>query len=107
MIGKRANAYASCKLAIPTALPDDIRGPIVELRSLTTRKDKRGQGHAKALMADVCAEADKAGRFLLLHVVPDGPMDAHALAKFYVGNGFYPIQAEPIVMLRPFAGAYG
>ena len=106
MIGKRANAYASCKLAVPTALPDDVQGPVVELRSLHTRKDKRGKGFARSLMADVCGEADKARRFLLLYVKPDDG-DVEALANFYIHNGFIPIQAEPIVMLRPFRGAYG
>jgi GNAT superfamily N-acetyltransferase len=107
MIGPRSNAYASLKLAIPTALPKDMRGPIVELRSLVTRKDKRGKGFASALVAAVCEEADKARRFLFLHVKPDGPMDTEALGNFYIKHGFQPIQAEPLLMLRPFAGAYG
>jgi GNAT superfamily N-acetyltransferase len=107
MIGTRTHGHASLKLAVPTALPDDLRGPVVELRSLHTRKDKRGQGEATALMADVCNEADKARRFLFLHVKPDGPMGTEALANFYIRNGFHPIQAEPLLMLRPFRGAYG
>ena len=107
MIGTRTLGHASLKLCVPTALPDDIRGPVVELRSLHTRKDKRGKGAASALMQEVCQEADKRRRFLLLHVKADGPMDTEALANFYIRNGFTPIQAEPIVMLRPFRGAYG
>lgn len=106
MIGTRSNAYASCKLGPPKALPDDIRG-VVELRSLVTRRDKRGKGFAGALLAEVCEEADKARRFLLLHVKPEDDTDLDRLAAFYAHNGFFPIQAEPIVMLRPFAGAYG
>lgn len=107
MIGPRANAYASCKLAIPTALPAEMRGPVVELRSLKTRKDKRGMGFAKALMTAVCTEADERRRFLFLRVEPEDGTDTEALANFYIRNGFQPIQAEPLLMLRPFAGAYG
>jgi GNAT superfamily N-acetyltransferase len=113
MIGPRSNAYASCKLAIPTALPKDMRGPIVELRALATRKDKRGKGFASALVAAVCEEADKARRFLFLHVKPDCDFECEKalttqeLANFYIKHGFQPIQAEPLLMLRPFAGAYG
>lgn len=107
MIGPRSNAYASLRLSVPTALPADMQGPVVELRALKTRKDKRGMGFAKALLADVCAEADEAKRFLFLHVAPDNADDTEAMANFYIRNGFQPIQADPLLLLRPFAGAYG
>ena len=107
MIGQRSNAYASCKLAIPTALPKDMQGPVIELRSLKTRKDKRGKGFASALLAEVCEEADKARRFLFLHCEPEDGLELEPLANFYIKHGFQPIQAEPLLMLRPFAGAYG
>ena len=108
MIGPRSNAYASCKLAIPTALPAEMRGPVVELRSLKTRRDKRGKGFAAALLAEVCEEADRARRFLFLHCEPEDGIELEQLANFYIKHGFQPIQAEPVIlMLRPFAGAYG
>ena len=107
MIGPRKLAYASLRLSVPTGLPEDVHGAVVELRALKVRKDKRGRGFAKALMATVCDEADNARRFLFLHCKPDSPSDIEALANFYIRNGFQPIQAAPLLMLRPFAGAYG
>lgn len=107
MIGKHSNAYASCRIAYPTTLPDEMQGPILELRSLKTRKDKRRKGFASALMTEVCIEADLHRRFLLLCVEPEDDTPLEALANFYVKHGFQPIQAEPLLMLRPFAGAYG
>ena len=107
MIGTRTLGHASLKLCTPTALPDDIRGAVVELRSLHTRKDKRGQGYANALLRKVCMEADRERRFLLLHVKPVDGLDAEFLRVLYARNDFVPIQAEPMVMMRPFWGAYG
>ena len=107
MKGTRKLGHATCKLCVPKALPSDMQTDVVELINLKTKPNKRGQGYAKALLASVCNEADQAKRFLLLHVKPDKPSDIEALANFYIRNGFQPIQAEPLLMLRPFAGAYG
>jgi hypothetical protein len=109
MRGLRTDGYASCKLGLPKALPKHMQGPIVELSALHTRKDKRGQLHATALMRIVCDEADAKGKFLFLHCEPaeDSPVDKAKLADFYISFGFEPIQAEPLLMLRPFTGARG
>ena len=107
MKGTRKLGHATCKLCVPKALPADMRTDVVELINLKTKPNKRGQGCAKALLASVCNEADQAKRFLLLQVRASGPMGLQDLANLYIRNGFQPIQAEPLLMLRPFAGAYG
>ena len=105
--GPRTNDGASLKLAIPTALPLEMRGRVVEVRSLRTMPDKRGQGHASDLMLGVCVEADLSKTFLFLAVEPDedGPLDTKALCQFYMRFGFLPIQSDPPLMTRPYVGA--
>lgn len=107
MNGRRMDGYASCKLGIPKALPAHMQGPIVELSKLYTRPDKRGQRWATGLMRIVCDEADAKRRFLFLNCEPDDGPSKDDLAVFYASFGFEPIQAEPLLMLRPFAGARG
>lgn len=105
--GPRTNDGASCKIAVPTALPSHMRGRVVELRSLRTIPDKRGQGHAADLMLGICIEADMSRTFLFLAVEPDddGPLDTHSLSQFYMKFGFLPIQSDPPLMARPYVGA--
>lgn len=105
--GPRTNDGASCKIAVPTALPLHMRGRVVEVRSLRTMPDKRAQGHATDLMLGICVEADLSRTFLFLAVEPDddGPLDTKALGNFYMRFGFLPIQSDPLLMTRPFVGA--
>jgi len=104
--GERSNGYASLRLAVPRGLPREMRGPVVELRDLKTNPPSaRRQGHARDLMEKVTAEADRDRFFLFLHVDPTGDMNAQDLLIFYGRLGFVPIQAEPLLMVRPFAGA--
>lgn len=107
MLGTRKHGHASLKLAHPTALPDAMRDGVVELRSLRTDPAYRGLGEASMLLAKTTVEADIAKRFMMLWVKPDddGPMDTEALAKFYTDHGFITIQADPVLMVRPYVGA--
>jgi hypothetical protein len=107
--GTRIEGAASLKLAIPTALPDHMRGQVIEVRSLRTEPTERNKGAASDLMLSVCLEADMARKFLFLCVEPDidSPVDETGLVNFYMRFGFMPIQAKPILMTRPFAGAMG
>lgn len=101
--GTRIEGHASLKLAVPTALPDNMRGNVVELRSLRTDPDHRGQGDATKLLLSAIMEADINRYFLFLHVQPDedGPLDKSALANWYHRFGFTTIQADPLLMVRP------
>lgn len=100
-LGTRTNNGASLKLCKPKALPAFMQGPIVELCGLTSKLP--GQGHARELFDAVCLEADLSGQMLFLHVDPEDGTDKARLARFYASRGFEPIQAEPLLMLRPFA----
>ena len=105
--GTRIEGHASLKLAVPTALPSAMRGKVVELRSLRTEPDHRGEGHATNLMLATTLEADMHRYFLFLHVKPDedGPLDEARLANWYNKFGFTTIQADPLLMVRPHVGA--
>lgn len=106
-LGPRSNDQASLRLVKPRALPAHMHGDIVELTGLRTSPAHRQQGHATDLMLDVCLEADMAQRFLFLCVEPDGGMEINDLAKFYVRHGFMPIQADPLLMIRPHVAVRG
>lgn len=101
--GARSHEGATLTLAVPTALPKHMRGPIVELRALHTKPDQRGNGYAAFLMLQTTIEADMAGYFLFLAVEPEG-VDRQRLISLYGRNGFIPIQAEPLLMIRPPIG---
>lgn len=106
-LGPRSNEHASLKLVKPRALPAHMHGDIIELVGLRTSPAHRQKGWATELMLDVCLEADMAQRFLFLCVEPDGGMGLKELAQFYVRHGFMPIQAEPLLMIRPHVAVRG
>lgn len=107
--GTRIEGHASLKLAVPTALPNKMRGNVVELRSLRTDPDHRDKGEATRLMLSTTLEADMMRYFLFLHVQPDedSPLDKEKLANWYNKFGFSTIQADPLLMVRPHVGARG
>lgn len=97
-IGPRTHKRASLRIADPTALPEDMRSQVREIVSLTS--EDRGKGHAKALMWQVCAEADRHWITLLLKVEPGQDTEAEKLEQFYAKLGFKRIQDEPVLMAR-------
>jgi predicted GNAT family acetyltransferase len=104
--GARMHGPASLRLSFNTTVPAHLRGGLLELSHLTTPSQHRRQGYASILMQKVCAEADRAGKLLLLRPLPfdgDGP-DQQQLADWYSRFGFDPIQESPLLMARP-AGA--
>lgn len=105
MLGRRTFETASLKLCRPRALPDHMQGDVVELHSLATPADDRRKGYATQLMLTTCCEADMARKFLFLCVEPEG-VEKQMLLEFYAGFGFRPIQAEPLLMVRPFMGVH-
>ena len=105
--GERKHGGARLTLARPRALPEHMRGPIVEVRGLRTAVAARGRGDAGALMLETTVEADVAGVVLFLCVEPEEGVERDRLLAFYVRNGFLPIQAEPLLMVRPHVGMIG
>jgi GNAT superfamily N-acetyltransferase len=97
--GLRAHKRATLRVAETTAVPEDMRSGIRELIDLVS--EDRGNGHAKALLYQVCTEADMAGIVLMLEARPfaDG-MTQEQLEKFYEGMGFQKIQDAPVLMAR-------
>lgn len=97
--GLRHHREASLRVAIPEGVPEDMRDRMRELVSV--KSEVRGEGHARALMYQVTAEADRAGFVLMLKVEPfaDG-LTAEQLERFYSSFGFERVQDEPVLMAR-------
>jgi predicted GNAT family N-acyltransferase len=102
ILGTRKLGPASLRLCRPSALPDTMQMDVVELVGLATEASERRKGHATSLMLQTCCEADIARKFMMLCVDAD---DKQKLMEFYNGFGFVPIQAEPLIMVRPYVGA--
>jgi GNAT superfamily N-acetyltransferase len=101
--GIRQHGPATLKLSFNKTIPAHLRGNILEVTHLLTPDQHRGQGYASLLMQKLCAEADEAGKVLLLMPKPydDAPMDREALVSFYQRFGFEVIQEHPVLMARP------
>jgi len=101
--GKRTLGDASLKIGYSMAVPPHMRGKVRELSSLAVDQAARGKGAASALMAQTIKEADLNHMALLVVVEPfdDAPMDKLSLTRWYERQGFKPIQADPLVMVRP------
>jgi predicted GNAT family acetyltransferase len=104
--GIREHGHASLKVNVAKALPIHMRKQVYEISSVRTEPEYRGQGWASELLFSTCTDADIAGKFLMVHVKPDddSPLDRNRLAEFYSRFGFAPIQAEPLLMVRPCIG---
>jgi ribosomal protein S18 acetylase RimI-like enzyme len=88
-LGKKQLGACSCTLRPLEAMPE-----IIELSDLHTKKDHRGKGIANRLMDEICEEADKSKKVLVL--MPDGDEWLHT---WYETHGFKTIQAEPVVLM--------
>jgi len=97
--GLRVHRQASLRVAIAEGLPDEMRGSVREILSVTSENPRKGD--ATALMWTVCAEADKWWFTLIVqvHAFDDG-MDDQMLRKWYGKFGFVEIQVEPLLMCR-------
>ena len=104
--GTRTHGHASLKVGVAKALPQAMRRQVMEVSAVRTEPEYRNRGDAGALMFATCTDADLAGKFLLVHVepAPDSPLDQQRLAEFYARFGFAPIQADPLLMVRPCIG---
>lgn len=74
---------------------------------LNVHSDERGQGHATALMNDICTFADEKSVILILSVLrfgdPHDGLDNNQLRAFYEKFGFVVTSTKPPVQMeRPF-----
>jgi GNAT superfamily N-acetyltransferase len=109
VIGARTHEGASLSLEVPLSVPAHLRGAVREVHNLKSEEQRKG--HASALMRKVCAEADRAGKVLMLMVNQE---QNEGLVKFYNRFGFKATKdgyETPIVMVRapekPLVVAHG
>lgn len=97
--GLRQHKSASLRIAIAEGLPESMRPLTREV--VDVRSENPNKGHARALLHEVCTEADNYWVTLLVqvHAFDDGMSDEQ-LVKFYSRFGFEQIQVEPILMAR-------
>lgn len=100
--GRREYMGASLIVAVARALPMHMRNRVMMITKLETPTQFRRQGYANTLLGLVAAEADIAGKTLMLKVGDGmiGGADKQSLVQFYQRHGFVPIQAEPLLMAR-------
>ena len=104
-IGLREHKSASLRVAVPEALPEEMREHVREI--VGVKSEERQQGHARALMYEVCTEADGYWITLFLHAKPfaDG-MTQEQIERWYAKHGFVKIQdhtddgAHAVLMAR-------
>ena len=101
--GQRTEGDASLKVSYSMAVPPPLRGKVREVSQVLVDQASRGKGAATALMRKVMQEADLNHMALLLTVKPfdSEPMTKEQLAYWYERLGFWVLQPEPVVMLRP------
>lgn len=94
--------FASCEICESPALPEHMRGRVLEVTAVQVARKHRRRGNATALLRMVCAQADVAGKTLLLQVAPfEDAMTAEQLQRWYGDRfGFAVIQQEPLLMAR-------
>jgi hypothetical protein len=98
--GLRTHRSASCRIAIATGLPEEMREAVREIVSMEASNPRKG--HANGLLAEVCTEADQWWMTLIVQVRPFGAshMDEQRLERFYAKFDFEPIQRDPLIMAR-------
>lgn len=100
--GPRYWADAVCQVLHVADLPAHLARQMRQVVGVTTPLHLRGEGRARQLMREVCAEADREGYALLVHPMPFGtaqPMDADVLESWYARIGFKRFQDAPIVLM--------
>lgn len=97
--GTRTHRQASLRVVPADGLPEDMRADVREIVDVQSGSPR--EGHATALMHQVCSEADFAWVTLLIMVKPFAEgMNCEQLKKWYGKFGFVEIQAEPCLMAR-------
>lgn len=104
--GPRTHKQAAVDIVDSETLPPHLRARVREVHNL--RSLEPGNGHATALMHQVCAEADRERMTLMLMVSQpdDAAMDNSVMCAWYGRFGFKPTKEgydAPVVMIRPAA----
>lgn len=94
MLGKREFEGASCLIRMMADMPMQLRDTVRLVHDLKTDKGMRGKGQGTKLLNQVCEEADKEGKVLIL--MPD----SDKLEKWYHGFNFERTQDKPVIMVR-------
>ena len=109
--GNVALGAASLHLGYCSFVPPNLRGHALEITDLLTDDNERGNNHANSLMQDVCAQADQAGKVLILMPERYGHGDgltSEQLSDWYQRrHGFVVLQISPktILVRMPAAAA--
>jgi hypothetical protein len=101
--GHIAMGHSSLNLGHSSIIPVADRDRVLEITSLRTDRWSRGQGHAGALMREVCEQADQNDMFLLLspEAFGVGGLTTEQLADWYVRRfGFVRLQDTPVLLIR-------
>lgn len=102
--GGRRLGPASCVVAMAKGLPKHMQPEVREIQMLQTFVEKQNQGYATSLMHEICREADRAGKILVLFPKPfnNTPIDQEQLIQWYSKFGFQITQMKPeTLMARP------
>jgi GNAT superfamily N-acetyltransferase len=102
-VGPRSHEAASLQIRVSVALPRRLRDRTREITKVHTAAADQRQGHATALLREVCDEADQAGITLILWPRPYGDdiaLSQAMLIDWYARFGFRVIQPEPVLMAR-------
>lgn len=94
MLGKRQYMDATCNVRMNTGLPLRSQKLVYEVHNLQTAPGMRGKGQGTKLMQQICADADRLGKILML------VSDNTQLEKWYNKFGFERVQEKPILMFR-------
>jgi len=83
------------------AVPDHMRGRVLEVSDVRVEPKYRRKGYGSAIMARACADADIARHVLILQPWPEveGMIEAQLVA-WYERFGFVMIQDSPPLMAR-------
>ena len=75
---------------------------ILQITSISTDADQQNQGHASALLKEICRRADMSRFMLVISPEPFGKraLDAKQLERWYAKHGFETIQKKPVLMAR-------
>lgn len=92
--GKYQHGPATCKLRYSPVIPSNLRGHMLEITSIFTPESERGKGYASAMLREICQQASREGKALML--MPDN----RDLATWYARHGFEIVQQSPLLMAR-------
>lgn len=101
---------ASLQVGVSARVPPAMRSYTREIADVEVEPESRGQGFARALLAEVISIADREGLALILEVGagPGSTLDDAALASWYGRLGFVTLQmprpGSRRVMVRLVAG---